>query len=75
MTVIAMVVCQSKEHDTETPEQGRVTLTAVTGGSEEFKKYFAATPYAYMQMGILNKEAFKQFEPSKTYRVIFEQVD
>ena len=75
MTVTAMVVCQSKEQDTQIPEQGKVTLTAVTGGSEEAEKYFAYTPYAYFQMGILNEEAFKQFEPGKTYRVTFEQVD
>lgn len=75
MAVIAMVVCQSKEHDTQTPEQGKVTFTAVTGGNEEYQKYFSYTPYAYFQMGILNEEAFKQFEPGKTYRVTFEQVD
>lgn len=75
MAVIAMLICQSKEHDTQSPEQGNVHLTGVTNESEEAKKYFAYTPFASLQMGILNAAAFGQFEPGKTYRMTLEQVD
>jgi hypothetical protein len=75
MAVTAMLVCQSKEHDTQSPEQGSVHLTGVTNESEEAKKYFAYTPFANLQMGILNPAAFGQFEPGKTYRITLEQID
>lgn len=64
MTVTAMFVCQSKEHDTQTPEQGNVHLAGVTDG-EEAKHFFASTPQAELRMGILNPAAFEQFEPGK----------
>lgn len=73
MAVSAMLVCQSKEHDTATPEQGNVYLTAVTDETEEGKKYFAYTPYAELKMGILNPKAFEQFEPGKTYLITIEE--
>jgi hypothetical protein len=75
MTVIAMLICQSKEHDTQSPGQGNVQLTGVTNESEEAKKYFAYTPFVNLQMGILNSAAFDQFEHGKTYRMTLEQVD
>lgn len=75
MAVVAMLVCQSKEHDTQTPEQGSVLLTGVTSESEEAKKYFAATPFASLQMGILNSAAFGQLEPGKVYKMTLEQID
>ncbi len=75
MAVTAMFVCQSKEHDTQAPEQGNIHLTGVTDGSEEAKKYFAFTPYADLKMGILNEAAFSQFEPGKMYKVTLEQID
>jgi hypothetical protein len=75
MAVIAMLICESTEHDTQQPEQGTVRLTGVTNESEETKKWFAYTPFANLQMGILNSAAFSQFEPGKTYKMTLEQVD
>ena len=75
MAVTALLVCQDKEQDTQTPEQGQIRLTAVTGGSEEAKKYFAYTPYAELKMGILNPNAFNQFEPGKTYLITIEEYE
>lgn len=74
MSVTAMFVCESKEHDTNNPEQGNVHLRAVTDGSEEAKQYFAYTPYGDLRLGILNSSAFNQFEPGKTYLLTIEQV-
>lgn len=75
MAVIAMLICESKEHDSQTPGQGQVGLRGVTSESEIGKKYFVHTPFASLQMGILNAAAFGQFEPGKTYKMILEQVD
>lgn len=75
MTVVAMLVCESKEHDSQTPDNGMVRLRAVTTESEEAKAYFAFTPYAEVSMGILNPAAFSQFEPGKVYKVTFEAVE
>lgn len=75
MAIVAMLVCESKEHDTDKPEQGKVGLRGVTRESEIGKEYFAYTPYASLQMGILNEAAFSQLEPGKTYKMTLEQVD
>lgn len=74
MAITAMFTCQSKEHDTNSPEQGNVHLTAVSGGSEEATKYFAYTPYGDLRLGILNPAAFEQFEPGKTYLLTIDAV-
>ena len=75
MAVIAMLICENKEHDSQTPDQGQVSLRGVTSESEIGKEYFVYTPFASLQMGILNPSAFGQFEPGKTYKMILEQVD
>ena len=75
MSVVAMFVCESAEHDTQVPEQGNVRLRAVTDSTEESKKWSAFTPYGELKMGVLNDAAFRQFEPGKTYRLTIEQVD
>ena len=73
MSVTAMFVCEGKTHDTQTPEQGNILLRAVTGGSEEAKRFFAFTPYGELRMGTLNSAAFEQFEPGKTYLLTIEE--
>jgi hypothetical protein len=73
MNVTALFVCQSKEHDSQTPDQGNIRLTAVKGGSEEAKKYFAYTPYGDLKLGILNTKAFEQFNPGETYLITIEK--
>lgn len=75
MTVVAMLVCQSTEHDTQDPNQGNVHLMGVADKEGEYKDYFAYTPFADLKMGILNSFAFEQIKPGKTYRMILEQVD
>lgn len=50
-------------------EKGSVTLYPVYSGSEENKKYFDCTPSGKIQLGILNPEAFKQFELGKEYYI------
>lgn len=66
--VTTMLICESKIHDAHTPNQGEVSLRADT--SE-----MGHTPFAKLEMGILNEKAFNQFEPGKTYRVTLEQID
>lgn len=75
MAVTAMLICQNKEDDIQSPGQGQVHLTAVTNGSEEAKRYFAYTPYADLRMGILNPAAFGQFEPGKIYLITIEECE
>jgi hypothetical protein len=71
MTVRIKVICRSKQHDTGSPDQGTVALDAVTHGSSENEQYFSLTPAANVSLGILNPEAFAQFEPGKEYFIDF----
>lgn len=75
MTIVMMLVCQSTEHDTQNPNQGNIHLTGVADKEEEYKQFFAYTPYADLKAGILNPSAFEQITPGKTYRMTLEQVD
>lgn len=75
MSVIAMLVCESAEHDTQDSSKGTVHLRAMTDIEGEYKQFFAYTPYADLRMGILNDAAFSQIKPGKTYRMTLEQVD
>ncbi|HEY9657688.1 MAG TPA: hypothetical protein V6C65_04425 [Allocoleopsis sp.] len=71
MSVRAKFTCLSKEHDTSDPTHGSVTLHAVVTGSEENKSFFNMTPNGIINLGILNPDAFAQFEPGKDYYVDF----
>jgi hypothetical protein len=75
MAVVAMLVCESAESEVQGSEQGKVYLRGVTNETEEAKMYFAYTPFASLEMGILNPAAFAQFEPGKIYRMTLEQID
>ena len=44
-----------------------VNMSAVTSGSEENDKFFAATPSGQLDMHVLNPEAASQFEGGKDY--------
>lgn len=56
-------------------EQGKkdITLLAVTDGSEENKKYWAATPAGSIHLSVLNPEA--EFEAGAEYLVEFTKVE
>ena len=60
-------VCTTKEPGTK----GAVTLEAVINGSEENKSFFEFTPSGLISLGILNEEAFKNFEVGQEYYVDF----
>jgi hypothetical protein len=58
------------------PEECRtIKMTAVYGDSEENRKYFKYTPNGSISLGILNQEAWKQFELGKEYYVEFSPAD
>lgn len=48
-----------------------VTLYPVNGNSEENASFFKWTPSGKIELGVLNPEAAKQFEPGKEYYVDF----
>jgi len=51
-----------------------VSMHAVTGGSPENDKFFAASPGGSISLGILNAEASAHFEPGAEYYVDFIKV-
>ena len=57
------------------PEKGEyiseIELSAVTGGSDENKAFFAATPSGSIKLGVLNEAAVKQFTPGQAFYVDF----
>ncbi len=69
MAVQLKLICRSKEHNSNTPDEGNIHLVGDTNANE----YFKYTPYADLQMGLLNPLAFSQFEPGKTYLVTIEE--
>lgn len=50
-------------------------LSAVTADNPEAEKYFNATPFGEIRMGILNPSAFEQFEVGDRFYVDFEKVE
>lgn len=67
--VRAKFVCTGVE------KAGGVGLMAVYGDSEENKKFFQATPYGELHMGILNPDALSLFEVGKEYYIDFSKVE
>ena len=64
---------KSNTRDSESEELRTLTLTAVSDGSEENKKFFRWTPNGKITIGILNPEAWKQLELGKAYYVDFSE--
>ena len=60
---------------TENASGYEVNLSAVYAGTEENDKYFNATPYGQITMGILNESAAAQFVPNQYYYVDFMLTD
>lgn len=52
-------------------DQPTVTLSAVTGGSEENESFFSATPIGTIEMTITNPDAAESFELGASYYVDF----
>lgn len=48
-----------------------IRLSAVTGGSEEDKKFFAATPSGTVELGTVNPAAGNYFELGQAYYLDF----
>lgn len=46
---------------------------AVYTGSEENNKFFNATPYGKLELGVLNKAAADQIEPGNDYYITIEK--
>lgn len=62
----------SKVEPSGQPEGGgRVTLEAVTSGSEENKSFFNYTPYGRLDIGTVNDNAFQQFHEGEEFYLDF----
>ena len=51
----------------EEREMRTVTLTPVSGGSEENKRFWNASPAGTLQLGMINLEAAEAFDIGKEY--------
>lgn len=64
-----------------TDAQGRkatgyeITMQPVTGGTEEDRAFWQATPSGEIRMSVLNAAAGEQFEPGDTYYVDFQKAE
>ena len=56
-------------------DKGTVEFITVYTGSPENEKFFDATPFGKITMGILNEDALKEFEAGKDYYVDFSPAD
>lgn len=52
-----------------------IRLSPVVDGSEENKKFYAATPGGNIQLNTVNAAAAEQFEEGKEYYVTFEKAE
>ncbi len=60
----------------EEVEKRTLNFTPVTGvGSEENKAFWDATPTGSLQLGVVNPEAWKQFELGKSYYLDFSPAE
>ena len=57
-------------------EKRTLNFTPVYGtGSEENKAYWDATPSGSLQLGVVNQEAWRQFELGKSYYLDFNAAE
>lgn len=75
MSIRAKFLCISKEHDTNNDKVGTIAMQPVVSGSPENEQFFENTPSGSLQLGILNPEAFSQFEPGKEYYAEFSPAE
>jgi len=72
------VVCNEKTQrvhwDRSKGFLGGVKLAPVTGGSEENKAFFEATPTGLIEFGTINETALAEFVPGVEYYVTIERV-
>lgn len=66
MSVRAKFKCVSKDD-----QQAGVKLEVVIDGSEENESFFQYTPAGFVQIAVLNENAFSQFQVGKEYYVDF----
>lgn len=79
MTVRAKFVVNSitisKHWEKDKGNISTIKLSPVTGGSEENKQFYAATPSGTIELGTLNQQATDQFELGAEYYVDFSPVN
>lgn len=56
-------------------EDGRVRMSPVVGGSPENDRFFDATPWGSIELGVVNQDALGQFEAGREYYVDFSPAD
>lgn len=54
---------------------GKIKLMPVTSGSPENEQFFKWTPYGQIEIGTINPEVIKQFEPGKEFYIDFTAVE
>jgi len=52
-----------------------IRLEAVTGGEGDSAKYFKATPWGTLEMGVMTNEAAEFFNPGDDYYIDFVRAD
>jgi hypothetical protein len=69
MSVIAKLKCTRKDD-----ENGNLRLEALYDeDSPENKEFFEATPFAVLEMAVMNPSAFEFFEEEESYLLRFER--
>lgn len=63
------------EEVTFTKDGGRIILLPVTSGSPENDEFFKWTPYGKIEIGTINAEAIKQFNPCDQFYVDFTKAE
>jgi hypothetical protein len=58
-----------------TKELRTLYFTPVTGGSNENKEYYDATPSGEFQFGTINRAAWEQFQIGKSYYFTVESAE
>lgn len=57
------------------PNGYKVSMTPVTGGSEENKRFYTATPWGEIVLGTMNPDAAAVFVPGAEFFVDFTPAD
>lgn len=72
---IVSKVAKMRTHNTQSPLGYEVTMHPVTGGSDEDKAFWQATPSGELRMSVLNPDAGQQFEPGDAYYLDFTKAE